>query len=236
MAFERATGFEYRSDETGWLVTAGEPWIDFNCALVFPGLDAVRRMDEAAACFREKALPFLVCSVGENAETHSAAQRLGLSCAGTLPLMVLLNVDEMPAASGPSPMFAEASSAEDFRAVAQLSHACFGIPIDSIKRVMPFDRPLNARIHTLTASLQGEFVGAVTYTLQEDGAGIWSMMTRPDLRRRGIAQALMREAALRIRRSESRPIFLVSTPAGKPLYDRLGFETVDSGTVWTGLP
>lgn len=236
MAFERSPNFASRSDEAGWLVRAGEAWIDFNCSLVFPGPTAKEVLQSAAAEFREHGLPFLVCIVKESQELRDLASRLGLSCAGPLPLMVLVGNGPAPNLAPDGLRIVTASEPHQFREVGTLSYRCFGISPQAIERVMPFDRPTSFRLRTLVAYRGDEPVASVTYSMQETGVGIWSMMTLPELRRQGIARALMLETIARARRECPGPIFLVSTPDGKPLYDRLGFETIDVGSVWTGKP
>lgn len=53
---------------------------------------------------------------------------------------------------------------------------------------------------------------------------IMSMYTEPEFRGRGVATALVREMVRWATRKGYRRIFLHASPAGRPVYRRLGFE------------
>ena len=76
------------------------------------------------------------------------------------------------------------------------------------------------------AESQGQIVGTVTttpydYTL----AWIGMMLVHPDFRRQGIASALMRQALKFLQHQNVSCIKLDATPAGRPVYERLGFQS-----------
>ena len=58
-------------------------------------------------------------------------------------------------------------------------------------------------------------------------AGIWSMATPPELQRRGAGRAALLGAMRTARDSGARTFYLMATPEGKPLYDSVGFRTVE---------
>jgi predicted N-acetyltransferase YhbS len=240
ISFCRAPGYEFRLDRTGWIAEAGEPFVDFNCALVAPGTEAEAMLEKTIKHFRDRSLPFLVCAVGETEALADQALAFGLARAGDLPLMVLhepqarSSDDRGPARD--SLTLVEAETPNEFRRVAELTERCFGLPAEAVRRVKPFDSPRDPRTCVYLALRGLELVGSVTYSRHENAVGIWSLMTRPDLRRQGIGRQVMTETMSKIWQEGRRPIFLVSTPDGKPLYDLLGFQTVDVGSVWVGRP
>jgi len=54
-------------------------------------------------------------------------------------------------------------------------------------------------------------------------AYILNMYTLPEWRGRGIATALVQALIAYIRQTQARRVFMYATPAGKPLYEKLGF-------------
>ena len=62
--------------------------------------------------------------------------------------------------------------------------------------------------------------------------GIWQMMTPPRHRRRGAARAVLTCALAEVWQPSTVGAFLWATPAGRPLYDTLGFQAIDEATVW----
>lgn len=71
----------------------------------------------------------------------------------------------------------------------------------------------------------GEAVGTVTTTTYGQELGwIGMMLVHPDFRRRGIASALMKTSLDYLNEKSIACIKLDATPAGKPVYERLGFR------------
>jgi GNAT superfamily N-acetyltransferase len=74
------------------------------------------------------------------------------------------------------------------------------------------------------ARLDGEAVGTVTTTTYGQELGwIGMMLVHPEFRRRGIASALMKTSLDYLNEKGIACIKLDATPAGKPVYERLGF-------------
>lgn len=59
-------------------------------------------------------------------------------------------------------------------------------------------------------------------------AYIMNIYTRPQERGKGVATALMAETLNFIRKTEARRIWLQTTEAGKPLYEKFGFTSTDN--------
>lgn len=75
------------------------------------------------------------------------------------------------------------------------------------------------------AELDGQSVGTVTTTTYgTDLAWIGMMLVHPDFRRRGLATALMERSLEFLRDRQIRCVKLDATPAGQPVYERLGFR------------
>lgn len=95
----------------------------------------------------------------------------------------------------------------------------------------------SSRITVFLASRGGEPAGGCIALLADgDGAtpgathgGIYSLATLPGHRSRGVGRALMHAA---LRHLGARPVTLVATTEGLPLYRSLGFRTVGHSTWW----
>ncbi len=87
------------------------------------------------------------------------------------------------------------------------------------------------------AMRNGQLVGTVTTTAYGQAlAWIGMMLVHPEHRRQGIATALMRRALSHLRDSGVRCVRLDATPAGQPLYERLGFAPEWRITRWRRPP
>ncbi len=62
--------------------------------------------------------------------------------------------------------------------------------------------------------------------------GIWTMSTPPEKQRQGAGQAVLRAAMQDHAKRGAETFYLIATAAGKPLYDKLGFSTVDELSIW----
>ena len=62
--------------------------------------------------------------------------------------------------------------------------------------------------------------------------GIWTMSTPPDRQRQGAGRAVLLSAMHDHLKRGAETFYLIATAAGKPLYDDLGFETVDEMSIW----
>jgi GNAT superfamily N-acetyltransferase len=75
------------------------------------------------------------------------------------------------------------------------------------------------------------FVTAITYG---NSGWIGNLLVRNDLRGRGLGMGLMSRAAAALDRAGTRTIWLTASPAGRPLYEGLGFRAIDGIKRWTG--
>ena len=85
------------------------------------------------------------------------------------------------------------------------------------------------------ARIEGRLVGTVTTTIYERAmAWIGMMIVHPTARRRGIGAALMARALEHLGAAGVSCVKLDATPAGQPLYRRLGFEEEALFERWQG--
>jgi predicted N-acetyltransferase YhbS len=89
--------------------------------------------------------------------------------------------------------------------------------------------PTGCFVATCAAGL----VGTVTTTSYGATlAWIGMMLVHPDERRKGIATQLMRQALAHLQQSGVKTVKLDATPAGRPLYEQLGFVPESNLTRW----
>lgn len=83
------------------------------------------------------------------------------------------------------------------------------------------------------ASIDGQLVGTVTTIAHgQSVAWIGMMLVHPDMRRQGIGKLLMQTAIAYLRSRQVQYIGLDATPAGRPLYEQLGFHVAATWERW----
>jgi len=75
------------------------------------------------------------------------------------------------------------------------------------------------------------FITAIKY-----GTSGWigNLLVRADLRRQGMGRLLMAQSLTALDRAGARTIWLTASPAGRPIYEQLGFRGIDKVKRWCG--
>jgi GNAT superfamily N-acetyltransferase len=73
---------------------------------------------------------------------------------------------------------------------------------------------------------------AITTAHGRATVGIWAMATAPEAQRQGAGRALLDHVLAHHGRRGAERFYLFATEAGKPLYDRVGFRTVEEPALW----
>jgi ribosomal protein S18 acetylase RimI-like enzyme len=99
-----------------------------------------------------------------------------------------------------------------------------------------FNDPGTRELRTYVARVDGE--PAATIATIDHGADceIWSVATLPEARGRGLATALMRQGLWDARQGGCESSTLQATAAGRPVYERLGYEDVGALHMWELRP
>ena len=79
---------------------------------------------------------------------------------------------------------------------------------------------------------EGKAESAVIATRVGTNVGIWVMGTRPSAQRRGAGHALLETVMSTCAAEGAEGCFLFPSPAGRRLYDALGFVEVDRSEIW----
>jgi GNAT superfamily N-acetyltransferase len=108
----------------------------------------------------------------------------------------------------------------------------FQMPLDSTRRVLPLASMVLPGLEVFVAECDGRVESSVTVTRHGDVAGIWGMGTRPEAQGRRIGKALLSRVMVEHRDRGATAFFLGATPAGRPLYERLGYREIAAAQVW----
>ena len=104
----------------------------------------------------------------------------------------------------------------------------FFMPRDEVELVMG-DKALEAgNVRHYLGQLDGAPVATATLVLDGDVAGVWNVGTLPEWERKGIGGAMMRHILLDAEGLGYKASMLLASPQGVPLYERLGYSTLDT--------
>ena len=84
------------------------------------------------------------------------------------------------------------------------------------------------------ARCNDEPVGFITALRHDHSGWIGNLLVREDLRGCGIGRALMQESLAALRGAGVMTVWLTASSDGKPLYEKLGFVTIDIVQRWRG--
>jgi GNAT superfamily N-acetyltransferase len=220
-------GAETRQAASGVLALTGYPLADFNFCMVDSGPDALPFLRDSVHRIRERSLEaMLFVSASMAPEVEAVAPELSLTPAGQAPLMVFEGA--LPASAGGFEII-EATSAADLAEVAVLVSAAFELPGEWVACWLEPEHWSGSVARCFVAKREGTAMSSVEVTGPgADGwAGIWTMATPREHQRRGAGRAVLLAAMGSAWEAGARRYYLMATPAGKPLYENVGFRTVE---------
>jgi GNAT acetyltransferase-like protein len=225
-------GAEMRMRSNAILAITGGPTADFNMAMFDEGSDEDAIFEEFLDRMTALALPgIFMLSSAAGRRLGPIAAATGLVEGGTAPMMA------RPATALPAPSsdFAveRVTDPAGMAVFSSLSASAFGL--DRMWNDRTFGSPslLEAPGFEVFIARRGdEPMSAVATTGTHVTIGIWSMSTPPEKQRQGAGRAVLLAAMDYHRKRGAVTFYLIATPAGKPLYDSLGFKTVDDIAIW----
>lgn len=227
-------------EEDGVLLVAGgtEFPVGFsNCAArTDPGTDPVLAIERAEEFFRPQGRGFTVWvreHVDDDLEAH--LQQRGLRPRNESPWMFLTN-RPLPTAVPAGVTLRITAGAEDLpliRTVVTESFGPAGTPTEEIDRMFANPRRVFSPVTRFAlATLNGEPAATAMVLLTGGMGGIYWVGTRPKFARRGLG-TLCTVAVANAAFELGKPMVgLHSTPMGRAIYERLGFERSPSGHRW----
>jgi GNAT superfamily N-acetyltransferase len=121
----------------------------------------------------------------------------------------------------------KAAEASDLAAASQVIAEAHGTAVDLVERVFGLAEWRAGTIECWLA-WDGDDAASVGWLTFGDGlVGVWEMMTSPRHRRRGAARAALSAGLAASRARAPGGAFLWASPMGGPLYEALGFQTVE---------
>ncbi len=225
-------GFEARLRPGVAMLLSGEPFADLNYLLVDDAPQVEDTFREFAAICVDRRLPFVAMLGPTVAEDLAeAATNLGLQHATALPLMVCEPAD-MPPTVVARVEVARVETVEDLLGSAAVLSKAFELSTDSVMRAFPIGMIESPVVDVFIARLNGQTVSSVTLTVHDDLVGIFFMGTDPAHQRRGLGRFLLTKAMDDHFKRGARRFFLGAAPAGRPLYEQIGFITQGTVQVW----
>lgn len=226
-----APGFELHMTRHCVLGLTDEPLADFNMLTLGDDPDAEGFLTRSVARAKERGVPLLAVMSPRAANTLApVAARLGLTPAGTTPLMVLR------AATSVQPSRAikvtRALGPELVRIAGDLAAAAFSVPRDAVARCIDIGLTETAGVETYIAWGDNGPMSAMTVTPTGTTAGISLMATPPQHQRKGMGRALLTHVINDYRRRGMDRFHLSATEAGLRLYQSVGFEPVADLSAW----
>lgn len=206
----------------------GGPTADFNMCLVDDSPNLARILADSVARLRSRGLPGLFM-ISSKASRSLGARigELGLSAVGEAPLMVFSgHVPEPP----PGYDVVRVTEESGVHEVADMVATAFELDRDWVGRTFASHRlgKTDSSVAFYMATAANRSMSTVTVSGTGEIVGIWSMATPPDLQRRGAGKAALLGAMARSVEKGAHTFYLIATPAGKPLYDSVGFRTVET--------
>jgi GNAT superfamily N-acetyltransferase len=228
----QAEKFEARFHPDCEMLLSNEPIADLNYVAAGRGAGESRRFAELLRICRSRELPFLAILFPEAGERAlQIAAEHGLVHAVDFPFMVRDDQPIEPSGGSDVEIQRVAGSAPLVDCVRVLGTA-FGMAEDATLRVLRPAVIASPALEIYLATLGGRPAGSVTVTHHGDTSGIWAMGTDHELQGRGIGRRLLSTVLAESRVRGVRRFFLGATPAGFPLYEKLGFQTRLVTQVW----
>ena len=99
-----------------------------------------------------------------------------------------------------------------------------------------FNNPESAELRAYVARVDGEPAATIATLDHGPDCEIWSVATLPDARGRGLCSALMRQGLWDAREAGCETTTLQATAAGRPVYERLGYQDLGALQMWEFRP
>lgn len=200
------------------------------------GAAALRRFGaDAVAWAAPTGLPYLFVVTHEALDPGAGAAEALEEC-GLAPLMNLTGMRAERVAPPPAvPAGLQLTLAEDDAACADVldvNAAAYGMPLDAGKDVI--GRSAFWKDHfAVVGRVDGEPVSCAAVLMADSHRYVALVATQPGRQRRGYADAAMRQALAESARKHGEcPTVLHATDAGRPVYERMGYQAISTHTVF----
>jgi GNAT superfamily N-acetyltransferase len=217
------------------LAMSGEPYADSNMAVVDVDGEQEATLVSFVGRLRERGLPAAFnLSCAATPKLTNLALGLGLEEDGVVPLMIR---DAGSASRRPQVAPTGETSTRrvtdpaDLTAVASVCGPAFDQAIGSVARILDRNVLTLPGLDIFLARSGDVPVSALATTLHGGFLGIWAMATSPSHQRQGHARTAL-SFALEYHQGRAEYSYLTASDAGRPLYEELGFTTVEESSAW----
>lgn len=210
----------------------GGPTADFNMALFGDDPDEVAVFDEFLSRVKATGVSAIAIMAGvASRRLSSVAKAKGLTEAGAAPLMVWSGkLRERPTSEFETKRINDPGEMSVF---GELAAAAFAMDRPWVDRTFAATSLLSAPGLAFYVARRGDVpMSGVCTTSAGSVCGVWTMSTPPDKQRQGAGRAVLLAAMQAELDRGADTFYLIATAAGKPLYDKLGYETVDELSIW----
>jgi GNAT superfamily N-acetyltransferase len=226
-----APGVELYITQAGVLGLTDEPSADFNRLTLSADPEAEAFLVRSVARARERGRPLSATLSPRAAEALAPmATRLGFRPVGAAPLMVLR--PGAPVQPSRPVKITRALGPALAAVVGDLIAAAFDEPRDLVARYFDVCFTETAGVEAWIAWDCDRPMSTVTITPTGDTAGVSLMATPPEQQRKGAGRALLTQVIADYRSRGVQRFHLGATPAGRPLYDSVGFKWLADLPVW----
>ena len=212
-------------DGDGWQIRLTEwPSPLFNRVVIHSARPEA--MVEVNAILEKHKAPVLINLVGGGLEHTKALQDAGYTLRNTTPFMIWVtddSQDNFALRDGLSVKHLDVSSLDVLKRIYKESFGFGDDVIELMGRIL-FANPLAA---TYGLFKDDEIVSAVMAVKSEGDIGIWNMATPIAHQKHGYGEQLLRHVMKSYRGRGAEKLLLTSSPAGKALYDKCGWQTLD---------
>ena len=228
-----APAHEVRQSPGATLALSGEPVADLNYITLDVSPDPGARLREFAALIHARQAPVLVLlSVAVADVVAPVAEDLGFTLAGQMPLMTHDGQGVSDALDTGAVTVTRVVSVADLAAARRIMAQANAMPEDAVQRTFGPGLLDTLGVEIFLARQEDRPLSAVITTRHGATVGIWCMATLPESQRAGAGRALLTQVMAQHHASGARLFYLGSTEAGYPLYERMGFRTVEALTIW----
>lgn len=230
--FSRIDGAEVMLRGNAVIGITGGPTADFNMALFGDDPDAGAVFDQFVSRVNATGVSAIAVMSGvASRRLDSVAKAKGLTHGGVAPLMAWSGtLRERPTSEFVTKRL---NDPREMSVFGELASAAFAMDRSWVDRTFAATSLLSAPGLAFYVARRGNVpMSGVCTTTAGSMCGVWTMSTPPDKQRQGAGRAVLLAAMLEELNSGADTFYLIATAAGKPLYDKLGFETLDELSIW----
>jgi GNAT superfamily N-acetyltransferase len=203
------------------------PLFNSICGATFPDDEVEERASAVVATYVERGLPFLWWATPSG---HAESLRPVLTGAGLVvedvPGMVRSCEASLDPRTHEGLSVDVAESPAELRTSIEVMAEGFAMPDDLVEPLLAVVGSMEGSFVQVTARLEGRPVGSGTVFFDGATGGLYNIATVADARGQGVGRAVTATLANVARERGCAQTVLHASEAGRPLYDRLGYEAV----------